>query len=297
MKSLLLLMLFCLSVTVASAQPFNKEVSDNGSNPKLLGKINKEGLSQNSYASWFIKNYDKYPSNTALINQFKSELASYTVELFLGTWCGDSKREVPRFYKILEDAEFPMERLTVVAVDRKKIAYKQSPGGEHEGKNIHRVPTFIFYKNGVEINRITEHPVNTLEEDIRQILHLNYTPNYMGVTILNGALEEMGLDKFRKKKKKLLSKIKEVITNMYELNTYSHKLYYSDKKEEAIAVGRLNLELYPEEAYVYKSLANRLAEMGVAEKAKSLYEKARQLDPEDATIQVALNKLKGTNLN
>jgi len=292
MKTQLLSILFCLSISVASAQPFNKEVSVDGKKPKLLGKINKDGLSQDNYASWFVKNYDEYHPDSEVINQFKDELKSYTIELFMGTWCGDSKLEVPRFYKILEAAEFPIERLANIAVEREKLAYKQSPGGEHEGKNIHRVPTFIFYKNGVEINRITEHPVNTLEDDIYQILQLNYTPNYIGVTILNDALEAMGLEKFRKKKKKLLSELKKVITNMYELNTYSNVLYYSGKEEAAIAVARINLGLYPSEVYVYKSLAKKLSRKGAVNEAIELYEKALKLNPEDKQIKAALEELK-----
>jgi thiol-disulfide isomerase/thioredoxin len=84
----------------------------------------------------------------------------------MGTCCGDSKREVPRFIKILKPVDFPMENLKIVALDKRKEKYKKSPQGEEWGLNIRRVPTFIFYKNGREINRIIETPVTTLEEDI-----------------------------------------------------------------------------------------------------------------------------------
>ena len=97
----------------------------------------------------------------------------------MGTWCGDSKREVPRFIKILESVDYPMENLKIVAVDKRRDFYKKSPQGEEWGLNIRRVPTFIFYKNGREINRIIETPVTTLEVDIVSIvLQQEYTPNY-----------------------------------------------------------------------------------------------------------------------
>jgi len=76
----------------------------------------------------------------------------------MGTWCGDSKREVPRFIKVLEAANFPVDNLKIVAVDRRKEQYKKSPTGEEWGLSIKRVPTFIFYKNGKESNRIIESP-------------------------------------------------------------------------------------------------------------------------------------------
>jgi hypothetical protein len=35
--------------------------------------------------------------------------------------------------------------------------------------NISRVPTFIFHRNEIEIGRITETPIETLEEDFLKI--------------------------------------------------------------------------------------------------------------------------------
>ena len=46
----------------------------------------------------------------------------------MGTWCGDSKRETPRFFKILELADFEMTNFELVTVNRSKKTpdtYKQ----------------------------------------------------------------------------------------------------------------------------------------------------------------------------
>ena len=100
--------------------------------------------------------------------------------MFMGTWCGDSKRQVPKFYKILEASNFPMDQFTAVAVSREADLYKQSPQHEEEGLNIVRVPTFIFLKNGKEVNRIIEKPIETLEKDIEKIITANnYKSNYL----------------------------------------------------------------------------------------------------------------------
>jgi len=97
----------------------------------------------------------------------------------LGTWCGDSKKQVPRILKVLEQAEFPNERLEIIALDRRPGRYKKSPTGEEKGLNIIKVPTLIFFKNGIEINRIVERPIASLEEDILTILNGgHYIPNY-----------------------------------------------------------------------------------------------------------------------
>lgn len=295
MKQLKLFILFCLTVAIATAQPINDEVGADGSSKNLLGKINKEGLTSEAYASWFNKNYDSYKPDMAVINAIEDALKSYTIELFMGTWCGDSKREVPRFYKVLEAANFPMHRLTAIAVDRERGAYKESPGGEHEAKNIHRVPTFIFYKNGREVNRIVEHPVNTIEKDIRDILQNNYKSNYYAVTVVDEALNEMGLVKFSKKEKKIVAKIESIVTASKELNTYAYLLFNRGDREAANAVARLNISLFPEEARVYGRLAAQLSQTNNPEEAIEMYEKALSLDPENSNYKSALEMLKNAD--
>ena len=93
----------------------------------------------------------------------------------MGTWCKDSRREVPRIYRILDAVGFYEPRLTLINLDREK----SSPGKEESDLNIHHVPTVILYNNGNEIGRIIEYPVQSLEEDMVAILNgKNYTPNY-----------------------------------------------------------------------------------------------------------------------
>ena len=129
-----------------NAQTLNQEISKDGDTPFLLGKIDKSGLKGSNYKSWFNKNYDDYQPNRSLIDDISSELKSYSITLFMGTWCGDSREEVPKLYKVLDAANFPMEELTLIAVSSHSNMYKQSPEHEEAGLNIHRVPTVIFYK-------------------------------------------------------------------------------------------------------------------------------------------------------
>ena len=84
----------------------------------------------------------------------------------MGTWCGDSKRETPRFYKILEETNFDENYFELITVNRSK----KTPDNLQEGFNIIRVPTFIFYKEGKEVGRYVEYPRETLEKDILKIV-------------------------------------------------------------------------------------------------------------------------------
>jgi len=293
MKTLLLtIACFLFAIVATNAQPFNVEVQPKD-NPTLLGKINKEALSEPHYATWFTKNYDAYTPNASIIEELKPLLAAYTITAFLGTWCGDSKAEVPKFYKVLEASNFPLERLTTVALSRDRDTYKQSPGGEEEGLGIHRVPTFIVYKNGKEVNRIVEHPIASVEADMLQLLKGSYTPNYESVLLVHSALGSMDLKTFRRKSKKLLPKLRKVTKNMHELNTYTHVLFFAEKREKAIAVAELNAKLFPEEAGVYLNLGNKLAQMNQTEEARNFFNKALIIEPENTKAKAALEAIKG----
>ncbi|WP_438425391.1 hypothetical protein [Aquimarina macrocephali] len=279
-----------LSMMTLSAQSFNHEIKVEGSSPMLLGKINNQGLTQGPYNEWFSKNHKEYIPKQSSIDSLKTQLSSYTITLFMGTWCGDSKREVPRMYKILEESNFPLDRLTVVAVDRSREAYKQSPGGEHEGLNIHRVPTLIFYKDGKEVNRIVESPINTIEEDILAILAKNYTPKYSSVMLMDDILTKKGTSYISKNTKKLVKQFKDKTQNLYELNTYASVLFYANKKEEAIAILDFNTALFPKEANTYVSLANKYLYLDDTANAIKYYEKSLEFE-ENKEIQKKIKTL------
>jgi thiol-disulfide isomerase/thioredoxin len=261
MRHYIILIVTLSAFYFSSAQSLNEKTQD-PKGAQLIGKINQEGLSKAPFSEWFTSNYEAYSPQQETIHQLKNELSAYTIIAFMGTWCGDSKQKVPRFYKVLKEANFPMDRLTTIAVSRDPEHYKQSPGGEEVGLNIHRVPTFIFYKEGIEINRIVESPVTSIEEDILAIIQKNYTPEYEVVHMVNSFLKDLGVVKFQQKTKKLLKKIRPIAQNVYELNTYSNVLFTAGKTEEAIAVARLNLLLYPNEAQAKKSLKNKLEVRG-----------------------------------
>jgi len=91
------------------------------------------------------------------------------IAVYLGTWCSDSQREVPRFLKILELAEkdygtsIPVDW---IAIDRAK----REPAALVEGKSIDLVPTFIYYRQGEEIGRIVERSEGLFEDHLLRLV-------------------------------------------------------------------------------------------------------------------------------
>lgn len=172
MKKIIFLSIVALFTACASnpktTTQTNKPKAKKDTNGNLIGFATKENFKQEPYGSeWFNDYYDYYETDKTTIEALKPALKNITIKGFMGTWCDDSKRETPNFYKILDEVAFDYSKLDLVTVDRQKKA-----NGLEKGYNIIRVPTFIFYKNGKEIGRFVEHTVNgaTLEHDILQII-------------------------------------------------------------------------------------------------------------------------------
>lgn len=133
----------------------------------LLGYFASDRLMSEPYSTWFLKGYDNYQFNSEAINRLLDiNKDGLNIKIVMGTWCPDSRREVPRFVRILDIWKFPLSKVTFIGVDNAKL----SPVGEYDKLNIQRVPTFIIYKNNNEAGRIIENPVTSLEQDMVNML-------------------------------------------------------------------------------------------------------------------------------
>jgi thiol-disulfide isomerase/thioredoxin len=165
MKKILFALLILLS-TIYS-QDKNKLVTDERSGkPMLIGICDKTAMLDSNFAWWYESEYNNYEFNTATLDSIKQKLDGLSILIITGTWCSDSRREVPRFLRILDELKFNNNLLTINFVDRKK----DSPDGNIASLEIKYVPTFIFYINGKELGRIIETPKTTLESDFNKIL-------------------------------------------------------------------------------------------------------------------------------
>lgn len=279
-------------ISLSNAQGINQE-NTSGKSPFLIGKINKVGLTSKNYNDWFSKNFTNSNPDSSVLKDLSKTLSHYDITLFMGTWCGDSKRQVPKFYKVLEDSGYPMEQLTAVAVSREPGMYKQSPQHEEKGLNIHRVPTFIFYKNGKEVGRIVEKPVESLEKDILKIISSKqYRSNYQIVTEIDDILKNKGVKGLKRKENKLLKAHEETVTSMFELNTYGRILHLNKRTKEAIAVFEFNTKLFPDQPRAYMSLANTLGGSGDKDRAIEVLEKAMKIHPDNTALIKNLEVIK-----
>ncbi len=114
----------------------------------------------------FSSRYDTVQIEQQFVELIRQVHQGIDILVFFGTWCGDSKREVPRFLKIADVAAIPAERIRFYALDRSK----KSSDGLTDVHRIEKVATFIFLKEGKELGRITEKPLTTIEADMLSIL-------------------------------------------------------------------------------------------------------------------------------
>lgn len=296
MKSLVTLFIFIISYATAFAQTTNQEVIDPDGKPKLLGVINKEGLQKDTYKAWFDTNHDHYIVNDKLVETFSESLKDYTIKVFLGTWCGDSKKEVPRFYKVLETANYNLDNLEVVALDNQKEHYKQGPNGEEKGYDIHRVPTFIFYKDGKEINRIVEHPIETLERDIEKIVtNQPYSFNYIAADYIQYLLSTKTIEQLNTEETKLVAQLSEFVKGSRELNTLGYVYLRAKAFDKALYTFKLNTLIFPYKSNVYDSLGEAFFMTNNYTEALINYNKVLALQPEDKNALEMIQKINQAN--
>lgn len=168
-----------VSKKIQADPAINQKGKDTRANEMLIGKCSRSALLETPFKEWFAAQYNAYKADSFSCTFIKPLLADKTITIFMGTWCGDSKREVPRVLKVLDCCGFPEERITLVMVSNLPDAYKKSPQHEEAGRNIARVPTIIVEEKGKEMGRIIEFPVVSLEKDMLGILRQEkYVPNH-----------------------------------------------------------------------------------------------------------------------
>jgi thiol-disulfide isomerase/thioredoxin len=163
---MLFLFLFLSSMTGYS-QELNTSILDSKSNKEILiGECNREGLISGEFGQLYHEYYPIYHPKKDVISRLKKHREGLSILIILGTWCSDSKEQVPKFLKVLDKIKFDGADLRMIAVDRDK----QGGDADVSRYDVLRVPTFIFLRNGREIGRIIETPVRTLEEDMLAIV-------------------------------------------------------------------------------------------------------------------------------
>ncbi len=170
MQKILFVFLIVFSFTVAFPQDINQTIHDGDSGkPMLIGPCNRAAFSDTSFSWWFNSGYNLYKPDSVTVSGIKKDLNNIRTTIVMGTWCSDSREQVPHYFKVMDEAGYMEDSLNIICVDREK----KDLSGEVDSLNIELVPTFIFYRDDKEIGRIIETPEQTLEKDIYSILKIS----------------------------------------------------------------------------------------------------------------------------
>lgn len=164
----LLIILMLISTMHAGAQQLNKKIKDKAwKKDIMLNECTREGiLSLAEVKAVYDREYPKYELDSALILKIEPLLKGKKITVVMGTWCGDSRYQLPHFFKIMDALNVSEKDFRLICVD----GYKKAENGLIDGLDIQRVPTFIIYDEGQEIGRIIESPKETIEKDLLAIL-------------------------------------------------------------------------------------------------------------------------------
>jgi thiol-disulfide isomerase/thioredoxin len=270
MQKIIIALFMCIN-TIAIAQTIQKDRI-------IYGTCTKDSLLQAPFDKWFNINYNDYTPNTTIETALKKSMTKdISIKIFFGTWCGDSKREVSRFYKVLSNIGFDQNKTQLIALGNADSLYKLSTNGYEKGVGIFRVPVFIVYKNGKELNRINEFPVVSLEKDLLAIINNeNYTPNYASFNTINNWLLNGTLLDDNTNVAGLANSIKSKVNSEYDLNSLGYLLLKHQLKKEALKLFKINYNLFPTSANVMSSLGEGFLENNDKVRAVTMLEFALQ---------------------
>jgi hypothetical protein len=161
------LIVFFICITGLLSAQVNRLVFDEAKDQDILyGECDRNGFVMPEFADWFNEEYNSYAVNDEVFVP-GHDIKFDSIYVFLGTWCEDSHREVPRFVKIMDHQYFSGIDIKYFCLDGNKAADVI----DTEKYYLQFIPTFIFYYRGEELCRIIEQSRESLEEDIMDLLY------------------------------------------------------------------------------------------------------------------------------
>lgn len=255
--------------------------------PKLLGRCTIADLRQPPYAEWLDAGYAAYtPDPEVLAALRKTGWDGVELTLVLGTWCGDSRREVPRLLKLLDTSGFPPSRLRMIAVDNTEALHKRSPGGEEARLEIYRVPTLVVSRGGREVSRLVEYPVLSLERDLLAILEGGaYQPAYGSYPLVRRWLHEGLLADPNVSAAGLADQLRARVASEAELYAAARVLASRGDLAEATKLMEVNCAVFRDSAKCHAHLADFQLRSGQTQRARASVLRALERNTDPAEIE------------
>ena len=111
-------------------------------------------LAQLEQFQWFATGFISFKPDSQSVAQInKARTKGMKITVIAGSWCEDTQKHLPSFMKVLHEAKWPQDAVSIYFLDRDK----KSPEGYENTYGVSLVPTFILWDNDKELGRIVEY--------------------------------------------------------------------------------------------------------------------------------------------
>ncbi len=169
LKYLIPLVIFITTIQI-NAQDFKITTDEKNGEPLILGYCPTSILIDSLFKNTWTTEYNNYQPDYETLDSLEGKLDNIIITIVFRSTCSDSREQLPRLFKILNELNYDVNSITLIGVNREK----QGLSNEAEGLRIELVPTIIFYKDGSEIGRIVETPVESMEKDLLKIIEKQF---------------------------------------------------------------------------------------------------------------------------
>ena len=78
----------------------------------------KKRFDKTPYDSWFTENYNNYELDIETADKIKKLLnRKLSIKVIMGTWCSDSRENVPGFFKLMDYLKFSNRKIQLIGLD------------------------------------------------------------------------------------------------------------------------------------------------------------------------------------
>jgi thiol-disulfide isomerase/thioredoxin len=131
------------------------------SDPAMVGPL-QPGEVQQRLPSW----KSEAEPDAEAVRGLRDVAPGAEVVVILGTWCPDSRREVPRLWRAIDAAGEVSFAVSYLGVDESKSA----PGFDEAAVDLRYTPTVLVKRDGREVGRIVEKTREPIERELWQLL-------------------------------------------------------------------------------------------------------------------------------
>ncbi len=162
MKISAFIILFFLSgISVIFAQEAANQDENISLTSQMLGCLSRADFLQAPFVEWYQSGYDSYVVDTnKLISISSDSLKEISITVVFGSWCPDSRAEVPGFFKVCDFLKINQKKIKIIGVDKSKDVQADCA----EDELVEYVPTYFFYCKGKLLKKIVDHSEATFEQ-------------------------------------------------------------------------------------------------------------------------------------